>query len=154
MLTRRGESIHPMTDVFTKQKRSEVMASIRSTDTRPERLLWAALGMLELKVTRHAVDVPGRPDAAIHGKQIAIFVNGCFWHGHKRCTKGRVVPKTNGLFWRRKITENRRRDRAVGQRIRRRGWKRFVVWECQIQGKEALALRLDRVIRTLSCRVE
>lgn len=141
-----------MTDVFTKKKRSQIMSSVRSRNTGPERRLWSALAALRLKSTRHAADVPGRPDAALRNRKVAVFVHGCFWHGHKACNKGRRMPKTNRRFWLEKIEYNRRRDRAAARKLSHDGWRRLVLWECQMKDPLRTRESIRKVVKMRPAR--
>lgn len=88
----------------------------------------------------HRDDLPGKPDIILVRKRIAVFVHGCFWHGHS-CRRGRR-PSTNKEFWDPKLTRNKQRDRNVMRRLRREGWRPIVVWECETKDFVALEVRL------------
>ncbi|WP_235818611.1 very short patch repair endonuclease [Halopseudomonas formosensis] len=113
--------------------RSENMRRIRSKDTRPGlyiRKLLRELGFPGYRI--HRKELPGKPDIAYIGRRKAIFVHGCFWHGHD-CKEGIRKPKTNQNYWLPKIERNRQRDAAHLEELRRLGWSAVVVWECEIQ---------------------
>jgi DNA mismatch endonuclease (patch repair protein) len=116
-----------MADVMTSAQRSALMGRIRgrrnaSTEMRLARMLRAA-GVTGWR--RHA-PLPGRPDFIFRRGKVAVFVDGCFWHG---CPAHFAVPKSRVAFWRSKISGNRRRDRRVGAELRRRGWLVIRIWE-------------------------
>jgi DNA mismatch endonuclease, patch repair protein len=119
-----------MADVFSKRKRSEVMAAIRgrgnkSTEQAIRRLLRAG----GLKGWRsHAKNLPGTPDFIFRKSKVAIFADGCFWHGCRKCGL-RDRAATNRVFWRRKIARNISRDRSVSRLLRQEGWSVLRVWE-------------------------
>ena len=128
-----------MADVFTKRKRSEVMARIRAKGTKPEVAVARALRDLGIRFSRHAKSLPGRPDFVLSAMRTVINVKGCFWHGHF-CLKGRI-PEGNRAYWRAKIAGNRGRDRRNEAWLRRSGWRVFTVWECRVRRstRESLA---------------
>jgi len=129
------------TDVFTPEKRSAVMARVKARDTRPElklrRLLWG----LGARYRLHRRDLPGSPDVVLAGRRLAIFVHGCFWHGHD-CARGARVPKANRDYWLGKVARNRARDQAALAALEAAGWRVEVVWECEMKDEAALGARL------------
>lgn len=125
-----------MADIFTKRKRSEVMSRIRGKDTKPEVSFRKALHRLGFRYRLHAKGLPGKPDIVLPKYRTAIFVHGCFWHGHRPCKVYRL-PKTNREFWAEKIAGNRSRDRRNVKALLGDGWRVAVVWECALQGKDS-----------------
>src|SRR6478609_10859019 len=109
-----------MSDVFAPAKRSAVMARIKSRDTKPELLLRRLLTQLGARYRLHRKDLPGSPDVAMPGRRLAIFVHGCFWHGHD-CKRGARAPKANADYWSAKIAANRARDRGVQKALKAQG---------------------------------
>lgn len=130
-----------MTDVLTRQQRSQCMAAIRSKHTKPEVTVRALLRGLGVRYSLHRKTLPGKPDIVIPKAQKAILVHGCFWHMH-RCRYGRVVPATNTLFWQKKRRGNVVRDHRKLLELRRAGWSALVVWECWTRTPERLATRV------------
>jgi DNA mismatch endonuclease (patch repair protein) len=129
-----------MADVFSKKKRSEVMSKIRAKNTKPEILVRSYLRKSGHRFGIHSKSLPGKPDIVFKKKMLAIFIHGCFWHGHKNCAIFKY-PKSNRVFWRKKIETNRKRDSRVTRALRKLGWKTYVVWECRIKsGKFAASL--------------
>ena len=130
-----------MTDVFTPEQRSSVMRKVKGRDTAPElkvrRMLWA----LGLRYRLHRKDLPGAPDIVLPGRKLAIFVHGCFWHGHD-CARGARVPKQNRDYWTGKIGRNRARDLANQAALEALGWTPLVLWECDLKDDAALQARL------------
>lgn len=118
-----------MTDIVTSEKRSQMMAAIASKDTRPEIQVRRALFASGYRYRLHRKDLPGTPDIVLPGKRIAIFVNGCFWHGHTGCSLGKV-PSTRTDFWKKKFESNRERDKAATEALIAVGWRVLVIWEC------------------------
>jgi DNA mismatch endonuclease (patch repair protein) len=125
------------------------MRAVRAKDTSPEIRVRRAARKLKLAFSLHG-DLPGRPDLVVPGAKIAIFVNGCFWHGHPGCRRA-AFPKTNKAFWKEKLSKNKKRDSRNYRLLRRLGWSVLILWECQIGTPElaeaALRLRLNRARR-------
>lgn len=120
---------------MTPDQRHLCMSHIHSKDTKPElkvrRWLWSHGYRYRLNVK----SVPGKPDIVMRPYRTAIFVNGCFWHGHEGC-KNATMPKTNNDFWLAKITRNRERDKENYRVLQENGWRVIVVWECQLTPKK------------------
>jgi DNA mismatch endonuclease, patch repair protein len=125
------------TDVFTPEKRSAVMRRVKGRDTAPELTVRRLLWRLGARYRLHRKDLPGRPDIALPGRRLAIFVHGCFWHGHD-CARGARVPKANRDYWLGKVARNQDRDAHARARLEAMGWKVMVVWECGIKDPESL----------------
>ncbi len=121
--------------------RSAIMRAVRGKDTAPERAVRRLLRGFAPGYRLHRKDVPGRPDVAYVGRKAAIFVHGCFWHGHD-CARGARAPKANAEYWRAKIAKNRARDARHLAALAGLGWRALVVWECEIRDEGALARRL------------
>jgi DNA mismatch endonuclease (patch repair protein) len=117
-------------DTFTPEKRSEIMSKIRGKDTTPELLVRSMAHRLGYRFRLHYKILPGTPDLVFPRLQKAIFVNGCFWHTHT-CRDGRKAPKSNAAYWGSKRRQNQERDKLVRKKLRKLGWKVFVIWECQ-----------------------
>ena len=123
-------------DRVSKATRSRIMASVRSTGNRTtEVLMGKLLWNSGLRGYRKHWRVPGKPDFAWPGRKIALFVDGCFWHGCPRCNR---PSKSNLAFWRKKIVDNQRRDSKVCRQLRRQGWKVKRVWECRVMSLSTL----------------
>lgn len=123
-----------MADIWSKKKRSEVMARIRGQDTKPEILLRSLLHHAGFRFRKNVRALPGCPDVVLPKYKTAIFVNGCFWHGHRGC-RDFVWPKTRKTFWREKILGNRKRDETNRKKLERVGWRVVEVWECDVFSK-------------------
>jgi|GEM_PF-913755 len=121
-----------MTDMFDKTERSRIMAAVRSSGTGPENALAAIFRAEHVRVARNVKKLPGSPDFVIAGARIAVFVHGCFWHGH-RCRADRKRPKTNAAYWRRKIQRNIRRDARARRELRKLGYSVYTIWACRIK---------------------
>jgi DNA mismatch endonuclease (patch repair protein) len=135
-----------MTDVFTPEKRSSVMRQVKATGTTPERRVRKLLTGLGLRYRLHRKDLPGAPDIVLPGRRLAVFVHGCFWHGHD-CARGARVPKQNREYWTGKIGRNRARDERTRAELVSLGWTALVVWECELRDEAGLKQRL-----AASCR--
>lgn len=121
---------YKMADTLTPQERSHRMSLIRSSHTKPELALRRALHAKGLRYRLHSRLLPGKPDLVFSSRRTVVFVNGCFWHGHK-CSVGHV-PKSNSAFWHQKLLTNRKRDARNIRNLRTLGWKVVVVWECKL----------------------
>jgi DNA mismatch endonuclease, patch repair protein len=132
-------------DHLTPGARSENMRNITARDTRPELAIRRCLYAAGFRYRLHLKELPGRPDIVLRRSKTAIYVNGCFWHGHC-CQRGRL-PKSNVPYWARKIGCNVRRDRRNAARLRGSGWRRVVVWECELKDPGKLERRLLRVLK-------
>lgn len=126
--------------------RSAIMRAIKGKNTAPELLVRKLLRSFAPGYRLHRRDVPGRPDIAYVGRKRAVFVHGCFWHGHD-CARGGRVPKTNTEFWAAKIARNRARDAAVLKQLKKGGWRALVVWECELGRLDKVERRLRRFVK-------
>jgi DNA mismatch endonuclease (patch repair protein) len=142
-----GEGVS--TDVFTPAERSAVMRRVKGRDTQPELKLRKLLTRLGLRYRLHRKDLPGSPDIAMMGKKTAIFMHGCFWHGHD-CRRGARHPKANADYWLAKIGRNRARDATSLAKLETMGWRPVVVWECELKDEAALEARLRRLLNSLT----
>jgi len=114
-------------DIFTKAKRSDVMSRIRGRGNKDTELALVRL-LRRYHITgwqRHQ-PVFGKPDFIFRQVRLALFVDGCFWHGCPRCYRR---PNSNRKFWDAKIARNRERDRKVSRELRRLGWRVIRIWE-------------------------
>ena len=130
-----------MNDIFTLEKRSEVMGRIRSSDTRPEMMVRRLAHAMGYRYRLHRRDLPGTPDLLFPGRRKVVFVHGCFWHRHEDCRYA-YRPKTRVAFWDEKFRVNVERDRRALAGLENLGWDVFVIWECETRNPDALALRL------------
>ena len=134
-----------MTDVYDKAKRSAVMARVKSKDTTPEKTVRRVLTRLGARYRLHRRDLPGHPDIVLPGRRLAIFVHGCFWHGHD-CARGSRVPKNNRDYWLAKVGRNVARDARAIAALGTDGWRVEVVWECDLKDEVALTARLSALL--------
>ncbi len=125
--------------------RSAVMRAVKSRDTGPERAVRAMLRPIAPGYRLHRADLPGKPDIVYGGRKLAIFVHGCFWHGHD-CPRGARIPKANAGYWGAKIARNRARDAKTLTAYPAMGWRALVVYECELKDRGALAARLAEAL--------
>jgi len=136
----------PTTDVYPPEKRSAVMRRVKGRDTTPEMAVRKALTGLGVRYRLHRADLPGKPDIVMPGRRLAIFVHGCFWHGHD-CARGARVPKQNRDYWVGKVDRNRARDERSRDALAARGWRVETLWECDLKDSEALRARLRKLLK-------
>lgn len=118
-------------DLLTKNQRSWNMSRILSKNTKPEILVRKYLYANGIHYRIHA-NLPGKPDIVVSRRKTAIFVNGCFWHGHLGCKYFRW-PKTKVDYWYKKINGNLKRDAISNISLKKRGWHVLVIWECELR---------------------
>ena len=132
-------------DSFSPQKRSSVMACVKSRDTGPEKFVRSLLHAMGYRFRLYRRDLPGTPDIVFPKYKTAVFVNGCFWHGHKRC-KYSHLPSTNFEYWEKKIADNIERDERKKRELEGLGYRVLIIWQCQ--------LKSDTKIETLEALYE
>ena len=137
-------------DNRSKEARSRNMSNIPSKNTKPEETVRKYLFAQGVRYRKNVSKLPGKPDIVLPKYKTAVFVNGCFWHGHEGC-KYFVPPKTNTEFWYAKFKYNQERDERNYQKLRDLGWRILIVWECEIRhGDAAKRLKeLEEEIRTV-----
>lgn len=134
-------------DCFKRSKRIAIMRSVRTRNTAPEETVAHILSAARLRPFRNVLTLPGRPDFFFPDERLVVFVHGCFWHGHKRCLKGKTLPKSNRRFWAKKICANRCRDSRVNRWYWRNDYRVVTVWECELTENKLPA----RFWRKLQC---
>jgi len=127
-----------MTDLYSKEIRSDIMSKIRSKNTKPENLVRKFLYDNGFRYRKNLKTLPGTPDIVIRKCRTVVLVHGCFWHGHENCKKFKM-PKTRVEFWSGKIERNRQRDVESIEKLQRLGWDVVVIWECQLVPKKRRA---------------
>jgi DNA mismatch endonuclease (patch repair protein) len=127
------------------------MRQVKGRGTAPElavrRVIWRLGGRYRL----NRADLPGKPDIVLVGRKLAIFVHGCFWHGHE-CARGARVPKANRDYWTGKIARNRARDVAARAALEAAGWRVELVWECELKDAQTLESRARDWLAATSAR--
>ncbi len=126
-----------MADVHSPEVRSYNMSMIRGKNTKPEIIVRRFLHSKGFRFRLHKKDLRGKPDIVLPKYKTAIFIHGCFWHGHKNC-KYFVVPKTRTKWWLNKIEGNRETDKRNNLKLRKAGWKIITLWECQLRPKKIM----------------
>jgi len=130
--------------VFSKKKRSQVMAAIRSKGNKTtEQKLASILRAHGIKGWRRHQPLPGKPDFLFRRERLAVFVDGCFWHS---CPKHGHRPASNANYWLRKLLRNRERDRHASQALRSRGWRVLRVWEHALRKPTIVACRIREAL--------
>lgn len=144
-----------MADIYTREKRSQIMSNISSTATRPENRLCDLIMEMpyDIEVRRNVRELPGQPDVVIDRLRVAIFMDGCFYHS---CPRHGHLPKSNVEYWVPKLHRTVQRDARTRQQLRRRGWSVWRVWEHDLRNsaERATANRLRKLLerRNLQCQ--
>lgn len=138
-----------MTDIKSPADRSRNMAAIKGKDTKPEMIVRKYLFSRGLRFRVQVRRLPGKPDIVLPKYKTAIFVNGCFWHGHEGCKYFRL-PKSNVEFWKEKIERNLERDKESMQALFDLGWKVIRVWECELRNKANREDTLNKIYTSIT----
>lgn len=138
-------------DIVDAPTRRRMMQAVGQKGTAPELAVRRLLRELGVGYRTANRNLPGSPDVANRRRRWAVFVNGCFWHGHRHCAKtrggaGGRVPESNAPFWRRKLAENRARDARKVRALRGQGFRVLLVWECELKETERVRARLRRAL--------
>ncbi|MGL5837272.1 MAG: very short patch repair endonuclease [Sphingorhabdus sp.] len=133
-----------MVDNRTAESRSALMSRIRSKNTQPEIAVRSMLHRLGYRFRLHRKDLAGKPDIVLPKFGTAIFVHGCFWHGHD-CKYGKR-PKSKQDYWNPKIEQNKVRDRIKEEQLSHMGWNVMTIWQCELKDATALEMRLEKIV--------
>jgi DNA mismatch endonuclease, patch repair protein len=139
-----------MTDVFTKEKRSEVMSKIKGRDTKFEVNVRKELFRQGFRFRKNDKRYPGKPDIILPKYKTAIQINGCFWHWHKGC-KLFVMPKTRTDFWKNKLETNKTNDKKNNRQLRYLGFAVLIIWECEL--KKNFECEINRIVEYLNGQI-
>jgi DNA mismatch endonuclease (patch repair protein) len=131
-------------DRVSRKRRSKMMARVRSKNTEPERKVRRLVYAMGFRYRLHVRNLAGTPDMVFRKLRKAIFVHGCFWHGHT-CARG-SAPSSNVNFWLQKIAANRCRDHRSQELLRANGWSVLTVWECELKDTGQVKNRLARFL--------
>lgn len=135
-----------MTDRITKEQRSKNMSHIRSKDTSIELKVRKYLFSLGYRYRVNYKKLPGKPDIVFTKKKIAIFIHGCYWHGHNCNSRYAHISKSNTNYWNTKIQRNQERDKRNIEQLEKDGWKVIVLWECEIKDNfEEIKTKLELI---------
>jgi DNA mismatch endonuclease (patch repair protein) len=126
-------------DTVSPQRRSEIMARIRSKDTKPELEVRRELHRRGLRYSLHSRTLPGSPDLVFRSRRTVLFIHGCFWHGCPHCAVGRRRVKSNTDYWEAKLERNRARDARHRTVLEAAGWRVLWIWECESRSQERIA---------------
>lgn len=129
-------------DIVSPEKRSRMMAGIKSKDTKPELVVRKLTHGMGFRYRLHRKDLPGSPDLVFPRLKKVIFVHGCFWHRHPGC-RFAYTPKSNTRFWLDKLEGNARRDALALAALDALGWEVLIVWECEVSDRSALTRRIS-----------
>jgi DNA mismatch endonuclease (patch repair protein) len=136
-----------MSDIFSTQKRSEIMRSVRGKNTKPELIVRKFLHSLGFRYRLHDKKLSGTPDIKLTKYNTVIFINGCFWHKHEVC-KPFKLPNSNVIFWKDKIERNVIRDVENYNKLKEQGYKIIVIWECELK-KRVREKTLSSLVQSL-----
>ena len=137
-----------MPDIFTPDKRSQIMSKIHGKETRLEILVRKFLFSQGFRYRKNDKRYAGKPDIVLPKYKTVVFIHGCFWHGHS-CNKGHI-PRSNTDFWQDKITKNRQRDIKNESSLQALGCKVVTIWECELKNKTVLESRLNRLVTEIT----
>ena len=126
------------------------MSRIRSKDTKPELIVRRYLHSHGYRYRINVKQLPGTPDIVLRKYKTVIFINGCFWHGHEGC-RYFIMPKSNTVFWKKKIDRNKERDIEKRIQLRKLGWHTIIIWECELKpnNKTTTLQALDRTLNKI-----
>lgn len=126
-----------MADIVNAATRSRMMSGIKAKDTKPEMVIRKMLHAAGFRFRLHDKRLPGKPDLVLPKYRTAVFVHGCFWHGHESCSLFRI-PKSKTEFWEEKISQNIKRDSRNISELLASGWRVLVIWECATKGADKM----------------
>jgi DNA mismatch endonuclease (patch repair protein) len=136
-----------LVDQISTERRSQVMARIKGSDTGPELRTRKVAHAIGLRFRLNRRDLPGRPDLVFPKHRVALFVHGCFWHQHPGCRRA-SRPKSRTDYWEPKLRRNVERDALTAPALEKLGWRTVVIWECETAEPDALAVILcERVVQ-------
>ena len=124
-----------MADNLTPQQRKIAMSRVRGQNTTPEKVVRSLLHRFGFRFRKNVKSLPGTPDIVLPKYRTAIFVNGCFWHGHESCKRA-TIPNTHREFWVRKISSNVSRDKRSIELLQQAGWRVVTIWQCQLRSQK------------------
>ncbi len=131
-----------MTDTLSPEQRSQLMAKVHGKDTAIEKKVRSHLHKKGYRFRKHVATLPGSPDIVLPKYKTAIFIHGCFWHGHYGCRKSRL-PTTRHAFWEEKRRANLERDARKVTKLLNLGWRVAVVWQCALEKLTTLSHTMD-----------
>lgn len=135
-------------DIVSKEKRSFIMSKVPRKQSKQELLVTKFLYSNGFRYRKNYKSLPGSPDIAITKQKTALFVHGCFWHGHLNC-KFAQKPTSNLNFWEKKIEGNIKRDVEKSKCLKELGWKVIILWQCQLKNKTLRKMTLAELLEKL-----
>jgi DNA mismatch endonuclease (patch repair protein) len=133
-----------MADKLSPEARSANMSRVRNKNTKPELVVRSALHRAGYRFRLHRRDLPGSPDIVLPKWKTAVFVHGCFWHGHEGCRRSKL-PATRTDFWQAKVTRNQQRDHAAQEELASLGYQVVTLWECELRSESSILSSVDSV---------
>jgi DNA mismatch endonuclease (patch repair protein) len=124
------------------------MASIAGKETKPEKAVRSVLFREGFRFRKNVKTLSGKPDIVLPKYKTVIFIHGCFWHGHKNCSKA-SLPTTNTEFWQAKINANIIRDKKAIKQLRRHDCRVITVWECEVKSKSKFDKTMPRLLKKI-----
>lgn len=121
------------------------MSHVKGKDTKPEILVRSLVHKLGYRFRKHKSDLPGKPDIVLPKHRKVIFVHGCFWHGHNKCTRS-SRPSSNKSFWKKKLDTNITRDKRNIHNLKSQGWEVLIIWSCEIRNTEKLINKISKFL--------
>lgn len=137
-----------MADKFTKEKRSNIMSHIAGKETKPEVMVRKFLFTKGLRYRKNDKRLPGKTDIVLPKYRTAVFVHGCFWHGHTGCPKSKL-PDTQKEFWKKKISGNIKRDKKDIDELKLKKWNVITIWQCEISNTVKRRERLESLVHEI-----
>jgi DNA mismatch endonuclease, patch repair protein len=131
-------------NIVDKKKRSWMMSRVKQKNTKPEVKVRSILHRLGYRFRINRKDLPGSPDIVLPKYETVIFVHGCFWHRHKKCSRA-TTPSTNKKYWNKKFEDNIARDKKKIRELKKLGWKVLIIWECETEKRDYLIEKLSRI---------
>jgi DNA mismatch endonuclease (patch repair protein) len=132
-------------DTFSAKQRSAVMRQVHSKGTKTEMVVRRTVHSMGYRYKLHSSELPGNPDLVFGRRNKVIFVHGCFWHQHT-CRRGSRTPSSRRDYWMPKLERNKKRDIENQRRLHELGWDVLVIWECELQNKDALTVRIKNFL--------
>ncbi len=132
-------------DIYSQKKRSEIMSKISGKDTKPELIVRKFLFSNGFRYRINDKRYPGKPDILLPKFKTAVFVHGCFWHGHLGC-KAAKLPETRKESWKKKINDTKSRDKRNIDSLKDNGWKVIIIWQCELKNEITRKARLTKLI--------
>jgi DNA mismatch endonuclease (patch repair protein) len=137
-----------MVDIYSNNKRSIIMSKISGKDTKPEIIVRRYLFLNGFRYRKNDNRYLGKPDIVLPKYKTIIFIHGCFWHKHN-CKAG-SFPKTRKEFWKKKIIQNKQRDKKNKRKLMAAGWKIITIWNCEINSKKRSEKRLNNLLKQIN----